>query len=253
MAAQAQDPFYSVRDNVSSQLERIKVKSEKFQDMVKTTNTAINVDFKDLRKGLFKDLRTVDKELRGLKGAVDMIEKNRMKFPHIEDRELSNRKGFVEDSTNTLSGIKGQMDSIPVRQKMEADEKLAKSNESKGYGDNSGVGAMREDINRENDRFVGEQRMSVQQTIDQQDQNLDDLGRSVDRLGQIGRDINTEVKEQNVLLDKLDEEIDESAERMNVVQEALQKLLNTKDACQIWTIVILGVILILLIALVIWT
>ena len=53
---------------------------------------------------------------------------------------------------------------------------------------------MREDINRENDRFVGEQRMSVQQTIDQQDQNLDDLGRSVDRLGQIGRDINTEVR-----------------------------------------------------------
>ena len=81
---------------------------------------------------------------------------------------------------------------------------------------------------------------------------MDGLGRAVDRLGEISRNINQEVKEQNVLLDHLDREIDESAEKMNVVQDALGKLLKTKDGCQIWTIVILGVILILLVCLVIW-
>ena len=100
---------------------------------------------------------------------------------------------------------------------------------------------------------MNNQRATTQQTINQQDESLDGLGRAVDRLGEIGRNINQEVKEQNVLLDHLDREVDESTEKMNVVQEALGKLLKTKDGCQIWTIVILGVILILLVCLVIWT
>jgi hypothetical protein len=40
--------------------------------------------------------------------------------------------------------------------------------------------------------------------------------------------------------------MDHAGEKMNVVMEALGKLLKTKDGCQIWTIVILAGILILL-------
>ncbi len=79
-----------------------------------------------------------------------------------------------------------------------------------------------------------------------QDKNLDSLGQAVDRLGEIGRTINEEVKEQGVLLDKLGNEVDDASGRMNTVQAALEKLLKTKDGCQIWTIVILALILILL-------
>jgi t-SNARE complex subunit (syntaxin) len=106
---------------------------------------------------------------------------------------------------------------------------------------------------RENNDFIGHQKGRQMEMIATQDQNLEHLGAAVDRLGQIGRDINTEVKEQQVLLDKLGDEIDENQTKLDVVQAALSKLLGTKDGCQIWTIVILGLVLILLVALVIWT
>jgi hypothetical protein len=37
--------------------------------------------------------------------------------------------------------------------------------------------------------------------IRQQDAQLDTLGTAVDRLGKIGRDVNQELKEQNIMLD----------------------------------------------------
>jgi hypothetical protein len=40
--------------------------------------------------------------------------------------------------------------------------------------------------------------------------------------------------------------LDEAGEKMNFVMAKLSKLLKTKDGCQIWTIVILAVILVIL-------
>ena len=37
--------------NVNSQVERIKVRKEKFLEMAKSTDTAMNTEFKELRKG----------------------------------------------------------------------------------------------------------------------------------------------------------------------------------------------------------
>ncbi len=72
------------------------------------------------------------------------------------------------------------------------------------------------------------------------------LGDAVDRVGNMAKTINVEVKGQGIMLDGLDHDINDASNRMTTVQEALQKLLKTKDGCQIWTIVILTVILVIL-------
>lgn len=145
--------------------------------------------------------------------------------------------------------MKNGIDSVAVRRKMEDDERKNKSS-------GTAYDAISEPNNalvRENNDFIGNQKARQMEMITTQDGDLDRLGVAVDRLGQIGRDINTEVKEQQVLLNKLGDEIDENQTKMDVVQAALGKLLGTKDGCQIWTIVVLGLVLILLVALVIWT
>jgi len=241
------DPFYSVRDNVNGQIEKIKVRHDKFQDLIKNTDTSVNTEFKDLRKNLVKDLRTADKDLKGLKGAVDMVDKNRAKFPHIKDSELSSRKKFVDDAQNTINDIKASIDSQAVRRKIEDDERKGKRD---SYDDN--VNSGNSALHNENTGFIKDKRQQQQELVKKQDENLGQLGTAVDRLGEIGRGINEELKEQNVLLDKLGNEVDDASSRMNTVQAALEKLLKTKDGCQIWTIVILTFILILLVALIIW-
>ena len=72
------------------------------------------------------------------------------------------------------------------------------------------------------------------------------------RLDNLAHTIGSEIKEQGQMLNKLDEDMDDAGNKMNFVQAQLSKLLKTKDGCQIWTIVILAIILIILVCLVIW-
>lgn len=246
-ANSSSDPFYTVRDNVNSQVEKIKVRHEQFLGLVKTVDTSTSVDFKELQKGLVKDVRKADRDLGGLKDAVDMVEKNRLKFPHIKDAELGARKKFVGDMQAVLNDVKGGMESAAVRRKMEDDKNKARRGEFDESSD-----AMHASIERENNRFIADQRQLTKQTIQHQDVQLDHLGQAVDRLGNMGRDINQELKEQNVMLDGLEKDMGDAGEKMNVVMEGLSKLLKTKDGCQIWTIVVLAVILVIMVCLVIW-
>jgi chromosome segregation ATPase len=137
--------------------------------------------------------------------------------------------------------VKGGMESTMVRRKMEDDENRGRSQQL-----DESTEALRKAVDTDNERFVSNQKQLTQQTIAQQDVQLDHLGKAVDRLGQIGRDVHQELKEQNVMLDAVEADMTDAGQRMDAVTEALGKLLKTKDGCQIWTIVILAVILVIL-------
>jgi hypothetical protein len=97
-------PYTCIR-NLQISIDKIVVKHEKFQDMVFNVNTATNVDFKELRKGLVKDVRASDRQVKELKTrAVDMTERNRDKFQHISDHELGQRKKFVDELQRSING-----------------------------------------------------------------------------------------------------------------------------------------------------
>ena len=165
------DPFYAVRDNVNSQVEKIKIRHEQFLGLVKSCDTSSNVEFKELRKGLVKDVRKADRDLGGLKGAVEMVEKNRLKFPHIKDAELAARKKFVDDMQIVLNDVKNGMESTTVRRKMEDD-----ANKAHRVGLDESSEAMHASVDRENNRFIADQRQLTKQTIQHQDVQLDALG-----------------------------------------------------------------------------
>jgi hypothetical protein len=126
MSSKPQDPFYKVRDSVNVQVERIKVRHEKFVELLWNIDTANNPEFRVLRTGLTKELRTAEKDVEGLRKAIDMVSKNRAKFPLITDGELEIRMSFVVESGKIVSNVKTNMDSISVRNKIQNDEDAAK-------------------------------------------------------------------------------------------------------------------------------
>lgn len=150
-----------------------------------------------------------------------------------------------------VNDIRTEADSESVRQKLESD---AISSKRDMYDESlTQMSSSRNPAERENARFIKEQRLETVSMIGHQDKAIESLGVAVDRLGQLGSEVNTELKEQNIMLQGLDDDLDEAGNRMNMVMGSLAKLLKTKDGCMIWTIVILFFILVLLIALVIWT
>lgn len=138
--------------------------------------------------------------------------------------------------------MKTSIDSQAVRRKVEDDDRKSKRD---SY-DEASSALHPNPAAAENSRFIKSQKQQTQEMIERQDQGLEELGRGVDRLHELGKTINEEVKDQSTLLDHLGNEVDDASSRMTTVQGALEKLLKTKDGCQIWTIVILGVVLIIL-------
>ena len=53
--------YFDLNSNVAAVTDKIKMRYEKFLDMVKTCDTANDSNFKDFRKGLSKDLRAADR------------------------------------------------------------------------------------------------------------------------------------------------------------------------------------------------
>jgi outer membrane protein TolC len=89
--------------------------------------------------------------------------------------------------------------------------------------------------------------------VEQQEQNLDQLSKGVERLGNVGKNINQEVKEQGAQLDELDAEIDQASGTLHQAMEGIQKLLGTKDTCQLAGLFVLTVAFVVLCFLVLYT
>jgi len=136
--------------------------------------------------------------------------------------------------------VKAGLDSIPVRSRLEELEK------SSSLGGSKSMEMSTNPMQKDNSSFIQSQQKQTQQLVQQQDASIDNLTVAVGRLHVIGTQIQEEVKEQADLLEKTDQEMDYASEKMAGVQGQLGRLLQSKDSCQIWTIVFLTFTLVIL-------
>lgn len=239
------DPFYVVKDTVATHLANAQQWHTRWRDLLLNTDTYNNHDFRKAKSAVVKEVKSAEHPLHELKKALTALERNRQQFHHISDAEIAQRRNFIDSTQQALNAIKSDMNSPQAQQKIKADEAKAMRADA-----TMGATNARE---MENTKFVGGQRANAQMMMEQQDRDLEALGQSVDTLGRMGGEINQELREQNRMLEQLDEDLDDAGEKMNFVMSKLGKLLKTKDSCQIWSIIILTLILVILIFLVIYT
>jgi hypothetical protein len=227
-------------------LGHLRDKASRFHEVLRTTDTANNPEFNVLRKALAKDVRVAEKDVSGLRQAIDVVSANRHKFPLITDAELEGRREFVFTSVAQINEVRTKMESESARDKMAQDEQRAKAFDVINPAGGS-------PLQNENARFINNQVAEQKYMMGEQDQALDGLSSAVDRLGALGKEVNIELKEQNRMLDELEDDLDDAGNKMNIVTAKLAKLLKTKDGCTIWTVVILTLIFVILLGLVIYT
>ncbi len=172
----------------------------------------------------------------------------------------------VTDHCAVTIASKATLDSPSVRRKIHDDrnKKLPQSLDSTSShsahvssvnsGGNGGSGGRYNSVatssssscSADNVSLIADHKLTMKEKLREGDIALGQLGDAVDRLGVVAKSIKEEVVEQGQMLDKLGEEVDRSADKLNVVQGSLKKLLNSKDGCQMWTIIILAGVLLLL-------
>ena len=106
-------------------------------------------------------------------------------------------------------------------------------------------------MREENEFFINNERNRQNEIIRQQDQQLDKLHENVKIVGQIGQQIGDEIEKQQIILDEMGEQVDNTDIRIQSsrrkIDEIIEKSSNWKIGTFICFLVIVLIIIIILI------
>lgn len=119
-------------------------------------------------------------------------------------------------------------------------------------GPSSAAGKLAAAARQDNDAFISSEGQRQQLLVARQDQELDALSHHVVRIGELGRDMGTELGLQGRMLEELGEEMDGTQTRLAAAQKKVQHVLDRAGSRgQLMIIAALVVALVVLIFLVI--
>ena len=209
-------------------------------------DTAVNTHvLKDTKKQLKRHLKNAESTWKDVSMTVQLVEKQRDKFPHIDNSELYERRAFISTTKDRLGRAKAAMSAPEIKQKLLDDER-AKAARRAGMNDQS-------ESDRENTAFIADTQAQSSLLMQQQDETLDELGDAVLRVGEMAGNIQEEIGQQNKMLDEMEEDLSDAEEKLGLVMGKLGKMLKTKDRFQLITIIILTLVAIIMFFLVIYT
>lgn len=249
----APDPFHFVRDDLSRRIDEARIKYDNWTYALTNTNTAKNGSFKSDTAALKTMIEGLLNDVRLLGGTLTAVEADRTRFAHISEAELETRRRYIQEQTDLLTRWKNEMSSSRTRGKIDRDarELLHRRPGGRGGAGGAGAGGDGSRFTAANEDFLNEQAQRQEMMKKEADSHLDLIGTSVSHLGVMARTINVELDEQDRMITDLDKDVDDAQASMNVAMRQMSKLLKTKDSCQLWTILVLIVVMVILFILVI--
>jgi len=97
-----QDPFYVVKEEVLQSLQGVTTLYDRWKELLDTTNTASNEEFKWTTNELKSGLRSIEWDITDLEETVGIVENNQAKFK-IDNQELQTRKQFIQSTKSKNS------------------------------------------------------------------------------------------------------------------------------------------------------
>ncbi|KAL3163203.1 hypothetical protein ABBQ32_009606 [Trebouxia sp. C0010 RCD-2024] len=109
-------------------------------------------------------------------------------------------------------------------------------------------GKLSSAMQQDNERYIGTETQQQQMIMRRQDEDLDQLGNHVQRIGHMGLQIHDELQGQNVLLEQLDEDVEGTTSRLAAAQKKINTVLQ--KAGLKGQLMIIGVLIVLLVVLI---
>lgn len=158
-----------------------------------------------------RDLAKADEMCRKVRLAVANVERNRVKFSHIDERELGSRKAFCDRLEASINSMKIEYNSRETQGKRESDarkelaSRMAKETDSAARGMNS--------YTKANADYMKDQSQQQATIRREQDKTLDKMSSGLDTLKEMAVTIDAELKDQEKIIDDVDKSVDEAQVR----------------------------------------
>jgi len=235
-----QDPFYSVKDKIVTNLTKFRDDFQRFESL-----STRSTDYATLSASLKSTLSAIEADVKDLNQTIAIVESNRARFTQISNEELESRRAFVNETKSTLASYKNSrlLSAQAVHRDLVSNV---------GHQNSRFTRAIDYQTNREGDDYVNSSASQQQTLIKQQDSVLDSMDDALKRLSDISVDINSSLEEQQQMLTETDESLDSAQLNMNFVLKKMDKLLKTSDRGRICCVIGLFFLAIILVIIIVY-
>lgn len=151
---------------------------------------------------------------RKVRGAVANVERNRVKYSHIDDRELQSRKSFCDRLDAQVLQMKSEYSSRETQGKLEADQRRELTSRMQTERETSA--RNQNSYTRGNADYMKDQSQAQATIRREQDVSLDKMSTGLDTLREMAVAIDAELKDQEKIIDDVDKSVDEAQVRGGV-------------------------------------
>jgi syntaxin 6 len=278
------DPFHIFASDLTNKLINVSSALHAYLTIVDTSDTSTNINkVRECKRILKTSIKLAEETLNDLETTIRVVDKRRIDFEHIDDAEMYERRHFINGGKDELARTKMRMQGDDVRKKLSNDERKHRrrsslerqqrqqqqqqqqqkqrqvddrngniSNNGYNYTDNDNNSNNNNNNNNDNNDYNHE-RTETMLIMQRQDETLHDLDMAVTRVSYMADTIHTEIESQNVMLNKLEDELIDAEEQLGVVMGKLARLLKTKNKCQLGLILMLSLVVLVLFFLVLYT
>ncbi|XP_023769429.1 syntaxin-61 isoform X2 [Lactuca sativa] len=243
----AQDPFYIVKEEIQESIDTLQATFHQWEH----TPVASGAQTR-LIKELLSNCESIEWQVDELEKAISVAARDPAKYgidqPELERRFKWTRTARTQvvsvkksvmgtdlngSSSSTFSGMRQELMSLPSpRQQDRASHYIAK----------------------DHDDFISSESDRQMLLVRQQDEELDELSESVQRIGSVGLTIHDELHAQEKLLEELGSEMDSTSNRLDFVQKKVAVVMKKASAKgQMMMILFLIILFIVLFVLVFFT
>ncbi|XP_015899812.2 syntaxin-61 [Ziziphus jujuba] len=244
----AQDPFYVVKEEIQQSIEKLRDSFHQWERISGNSGEQVH-----LTKELLGNCESIDWQVDELDKAIAVAARDPTWYG-IDEVELEKRRRWTSTARTQVSAIKKAVET---------------GKESNGTGTTT-MNGMRRELMRlpnpnetdrshqysahDNDDFIASESDRQLLLIKQQDEELDELSASVQRIGGVGLTIHEELLAQERIIDDLGMEMDSTSNRLDFVQKKVGMVMKKAGAKgQIMMILFLVVLFIILFVLVFFT
>ncbi|XP_065917920.1 syntaxin-6-like [Dysidea avara] len=245
-----EDPFFVVKEEVSQSLKTAQTLYTQWSAQIEQPGgSADNVQLQTTTTELKSCLKSIEWDLQDLGQTITIAENNQHKF-RIDVGELEQRKQFVRNTTATVEKIRTHLNSDATKAKLEAHQRKTLLGSSSRKAPQGRYRKLDDEMERSNQGFIEQQHNQQQTMMVKQDEQLEDVGQSVQTLKRMGVAIGDELDEQAVILEDFDRELEHTDSRLRTLTKRVELAIKkTSGRAQLCCIVILVLLLIVVVVL----
>eukprot|EP00474_Spongospora_subterranea_P004391 CRZ04849.1 hypothetical protein [Spongospora subterranea] len=228
------DPFYAVKEEVQKDAQLLSADREQWANIMARSDAPSDAEIGRATRAVKSRIKRIEQQVKDLSRTIDQVEKQRSKFPTIDDQELFTRKKFVADV---------KVIARECRDALSKSASIKSTKSAKKYSSNDDLEAAP----------AAKHVQQAQQMMEkEQDVHLDDMLSSLQRLGVMGTQVHDELEDQRLLLNEVDQDMDDAGDRMEVVMKKLDKLIGNSNRGKLYIMFFLTLLLVILLFLIIY-